>query len=102
MQHPKFFSFGAFSHEGPSKEDMDVTSFVITLAGKGWSEKFADPTDVHKHVPEKELIVQVSGPEFGYVATPICMVQSALVILRETDKLPPGYFPFICFAKKKV
>jgi hypothetical protein len=46
---------------------MDGTSFVLTLAGKGWSEKLAEPTDVNKSRPEKELVVQVSGPEPGYI-----------------------------------
>ena len=80
---------------------MDATSFVVTFAGKGWSKKSVEPTDVHKNNPEKELVVQLSGPEFGYVATPICMVQSALVILRETEKLPPGYVIFI-FTQLKI
>jgi hypothetical protein len=46
---------------------MDGTSFVLTLTGKGWSEKLAEPTDVNKSRPEKELVVHVSGPEPGYV-----------------------------------
>ncbi len=70
---------------------MDETSFALTLAGKGWSEKLAEPTDSHASEPEKELVVKVSGPEPGYVATPICMVQAALVILRDADKLPAEY-----------
>lgn len=61
------FSFGAFDHKGPSKKERDGTSFVLTLAGKGWSEKLAEPTDVNKSRPEKELVVQVSGPEPGYI-----------------------------------
>jgi hypothetical protein len=85
------FSFGTFDHKGPTKKEMDGTSFVLTLAGKGWSEKLAEPTDTQKNRPEKELVVQVSGPELGYVATPICMVQAALVLLREADKLPSEY-----------
>ena len=44
--------------------------------------------DTYTNSPEKELVVRVSGPELGYVATPICMVQAALVLLREADKLP--------------
>ncbi|XP_046635141.1 saccharopine dehydrogenase-like oxidoreductase [Daphnia pulicaria] len=94
-KYPKVFSFGAFDHKGPTKKEMDGTSFVLTLAGKGWSEKLAEPTDVNKSRPEKELVVQVSGPEPGYVATPICLVQAALVLLREADKLPSegGVYP---------
>lgn len=88
QQYPRVFSFGAFDHKGPSKEEMDGTSFVLTLAGKGWNEKLIEPVDTHTNAPEKELVVQVSVPELGYVATPICMVQAALVLLREADKLP--------------
>lgn len=29
--------------------------------------------------------------ELGYVTTPICMVDAALTILQETDKLPDEY-----------
>jgi hypothetical protein len=93
-QYPKFFSFGVFGHDGPTKEEMDATSFVLTLAGKGWSEKLTEPTDAHTSDPDKELVVRVSGPEPGYVATPICMVQAALVLLRDADELPAKYLKF--------
>jgi hypothetical protein len=93
-QYPQFFSFGVFGHDGPTKEEMDSTSFVLTLVGKGWSEKLTEPMDAHTNHPEKELVVRVSGPEAGYVATPICMVQAALVLLRDTDKLPAKYVQF--------
>jgi len=100
--YPKIFSFGVFDHEGPSRQQMDGTSFTLTLAGKGWEEKLSEPTDVYVNDPTKELTVRVSGPEPGYVATPIFMVQSALVVLREAEKLPPGggvYAPGAAFAK---
>jgi len=90
VQYPKIFSLGVFDHEGPTIEEMKRTSFTITLAGKGWDEKLAEPTDEYKTAPQKELVVRVSGPEPGYIATPICVVQAALVILREADKLPEG------------
>ncbi|KAI9565541.1 hypothetical protein GHT06_009333 [Daphnia sinensis] len=104
-KYPKAFSFGTFDHEGPTKEEMDGTSFVLTLVGKGWNEKLAEPTDAYSNKPEKELIVQVSGPELGYVATPICMIQAALVLLREADKLPSEggvYPPGAAFAKTSL
>jgi len=100
--YPKLFSFGVFDHDGPTKEQMEDTSFTLTLAGKGWEEKLSEPSDVFVDEPTKELIVRVSGPEPGYVATPIFMVQSALVVLREAEKLPPGggvYAPGAAFAK---
>ena len=96
-QYPKLLSFGVFDHDGPTKEEMNATSFVLTLAGKGWSEKLTEPTDAHSSNPDKELVVRVSGPEPGYIATPICMVQAALVLLRDADKLPAKYLQFFFF-----
>lgn len=101
-KYPKVFSFGSFDHEGPSKEEMENTSFSITLAGKGWEEILTEPTDEHKEPPKKKLITRVSGPEPGYVATPICMVQAALVVIQEAEKLPfqgGVYPPGAAFAK---
>ena len=69
---------------------MDETSFSLTLAGKGWEDKMSEPTDVYVDDPTKQMVARVSGPEPGYVATPIFMVQSALVVLREAGKLPLG------------
>jgi len=100
--YPKLFSFGVFDHKGPSKEQMDETSFSLTLAGKGWEDKMSEPTDVYVDDPTKQMVARVSGPEPGYVATPIFMVQSALVVLREAGKLPLGggvYAPGAAFAK---
>ena len=83
------------NRQGPTKEEMDRSSFAMTLVGRGWSRAKMESVDQQtgvqamNRVPlDKELVVRVSGPEAAYVATPICMVQSALVILREADKLP--------------
>jgi len=82
------FSFGTFDHEDPTREEMEKTYFALTLVGRGWSEKLAEPTDSHSEDPKKEMVVRVSGLEPGYIATPICMVHAAVIILREADKLP--------------
>lgn len=37
-----------------------------------------------------QIITEVSGPEPGYVATPIAMVQSALTVLEERPMIPSG------------
>ena len=69
---------------------MKETSFSLTLAGCGWAEKLVEPTDNYTGSPTGRIVVRVSGPEPGYVATPICMVQAGLVIIRETENLPTG------------
>ena len=59
--------------------------------------------DTHTNAPEKELVAQVSGPELGYVATPICLVQTAaaLVLLREADKLPSELPSHLVYPSKR-
>lgn len=82
---------------------MENTSFSITLAGKGWEEKLAEATDEHKEPPKKEMVARVSGPEPGYIATPICMVQAALTVIREAEKLPLAYyFAHLLYSNKVI
>ncbi|KAG9463950.1 hypothetical protein GDO78_020755 [Eleutherodactylus coqui] len=38
IKHPKFFSFGFFSKEGPTQRQMAETSFSITFFGEGYSQ----------------------------------------------------------------
>ncbi|KAJ7337116.1 hypothetical protein OS493_009968 [Desmophyllum pertusum] len=82
-KYPKFFSFGLFSHEGPTKEQMDESSFSFAFHGAGYSQK-AVQSGTLPAKPDGQIEIKVTGPEMGYVATPICIVQAALVILEET------------------
>jgi hypothetical protein len=42
LNHPKLFTKGVFSHEGPTKEQLQNTSVVVTLTAKGRSQKAFD------------------------------------------------------------
>ena len=86
--HPKFFSFGMFSREGPTREQINAASFVTTIVGRGWAEKLSEPSDEPIFAPNKTVIVKVSGRDPGYKATSTCLVQSGFTLLKETDKLP--------------
>ena len=86
LKHPKFFTAGLFSHEGPTKQQIEESSFYITMYGEGYSEGGSALNRVEK--PDKTIVVRVGGPEAGYVTTPIAMVQAALVIVKEKNKLP--------------
>ncbi|XP_031555647.1 saccharopine dehydrogenase-like oxidoreductase [Actinia tenebrosa] len=84
-KHPRFFSFGMFSHEGPTKQQREETSFSFLFCGAGYGKKTAGLRPLPAK-PDSQIVVKVNGPEAGYVATPICMVQAAMTILE--DKLP--------------
>jgi hypothetical protein len=65
---------------------IETSSFSITLIGKGWKDKLTDVDAQHDTPPDSKIVVRVSGPEAGYVTTPICMVQCALTLLKEVSK----------------
>lgn len=85
---PSIFSFGIFSKSGPTREQVKETSFSLYLVGRGYDEKLAEPEDQHATPPNKTLVVRVDAPDPGYVGTSMFMVQVALTLLQELDKLP--------------
>ena len=99
LKYPGLFSNGMFSHKGPSKIQLDETSFKMTLYGMGFSgpdnndppvlsgRKFGSgsPAD------EKKVVkVVVEGPEPGYVATPMMLVALATCLREERADMPIG------------
>lgn len=88
FQHPKFFSLGFISHEGPTEELAEATHFSVTIVGNGWSEKQAEPLDNPQSPPDKTIVARVSGVNPGYGATATMLALSALTILRESSTMP--------------
>ncbi|XP_051503012.1 saccharopine dehydrogenase-like oxidoreductase [Myxocyprinus asiaticus] len=98
VKFPEFFSFGFFSKEGPTRKQMEGSSFRFAFFGEGYT-KGQDPTEGK---PNAKIRTLVQGPEAGYVATPIAMVQAAITMLNESDSLPKTggvYTPGATFAK---
>ena len=103
-KYPKIFSFGLFSHEGPTREQMDGTSFHMTFYGKGFSKDYQGDITAESKM-DKKIVTRVVGPELAYIATPICMVQAALVILNERESMPESggvLTPGAAFAETKL
>jgi hypothetical protein len=42
LNFPRLFSYGMFSHEGPSEEQMAATSFSMVFYARGYSKELAD------------------------------------------------------------
>ncbi|XP_073401229.1 saccharopine dehydrogenase-like oxidoreductase isoform X3 [Dendrobates tinctorius] len=101
IKYPKFFSFGYFSKEGPTANQIAESSFSITFFGEGYSRGI----DPQQAKPNVKICTQVSGPEIGYVTTPITMVQAGMTILKEPESLPKSggvYTPGAAFSKTKL
>uniref|UniRef100_A0A8C7WMH5 Saccharopine dehydrogenase a, tandem duplicate 1 n=1 Tax=Oryzias sinensis TaxID=183150 RepID=A0A8C7WMH5_9TELE len=98
IKYPEFFSFGAFTKAGPTRKQMEGSSFQMAFHGVGYKEE----QDTFQGKPTTKIRTLVQGPEVGYVATPIAMVQSALTILNEPAALPKKggvYTPGAAFSK---
>ncbi|KAL2082559.1 hypothetical protein ACEWY4_022377 [Coilia grayii] len=98
---PEFFSWGMFTKAGPTQKQMEGTSFCMTLYGEGYT-KGHDPS---QGKPNMRITTEIRGPEPGYVATPIIMVQAAMTFLNEPHSLPErgGVFtPGAAFARTSL
>ncbi|XP_046401320.1 saccharopine dehydrogenase-like oxidoreductase [Ischnura elegans] len=105
LQHPKIFSFGFISHEGPSEEAMQSTKFKMTFDLLGWSEELSEPTDNHVSMPDRRIIGEVQGTNPGYGATCVALLLAGLTALDEADKMPERggvYAPGAAFAKTSL
>ncbi|KAL3685246.1 hypothetical protein R1sor_003268 [Riccia sorocarpa] len=88
LKYPEIFSFGVFKKEGPSEEQVRNAYFQQWFVGKGFSDASKPISKTTK--PDTQVVTRISGPEIGYITTPICLIQCALVVLDERAKLPKG------------
>ncbi|KAG8511819.1 Saccharopine dehydrogenase-like oxidoreductase, partial [Galemys pyrenaicus] len=101
LKFPWLFSFGYFSKQGPTQKQLDASSFTMTFFGQGYNQGFS----ADKNKPNIKICTQVKGPEAGYVATPIAMVQAAMTLLNDAAYLPKGggvFTPGAAFSKTKL
>ena len=99
--HPKLFTLGTVSRDGPSLETAQNTNFEITLVGKGWKTK----ADKHESAPDRKVVVTVSGKNIAYGSTAECMVQAAIMIVKERERMPKSggaYTPGYAFANTSL
>jgi short subunit dehydrogenase-like uncharacterized protein len=79
---PEFFTFGMFRKGGPTEEQKRAASFEMAFLAYG--SPIDAPSGVKKLSLRDQVVVKtaVRGPEPGYVATPICINEVALAIVR--------------------
>ncbi|XP_032673153.1 saccharopine dehydrogenase-like oxidoreductase [Odontomachus brunneus] len=88
LKYPTLFSGGAVGHGNMTHKSESARS-SITFRALGWSEKLANPTDKHTDPPNKELITKLNDVvDPAYRVTCTTLVLSAIMILKEADKMP--------------
>lgn len=85
LKWPSIFSFGLFRKKGPTEDEVRSASFKMWFVGHGFSNG-----SLNKEKLDMEIITRVMGPEVGYLATPIILIQCALIVLKQRDSLPKG------------
>uniref|UniRef100_A0A1A9ZQ48 Saccharopine dehydrogenase-like C-terminal domain-containing protein n=1 Tax=Glossina pallidipes TaxID=7398 RepID=A0A1A9ZQ48_GLOPL len=90
LKYPKFFSMGLISHDGPSESQMERTYFSLTMKALGWPkpERTSNSVKEFRDPPTKTLTVKISGINPGYGATCVALLCTAVIILKESDKMP--------------
>jgi short subunit dehydrogenase-like uncharacterized protein len=63
LRHPRLCTLGAFSHEGPTQEQIDAASFELRFFTRGFA-RAADAADP-KAQPDAHVETVVSGPVSG-------------------------------------
>jgi hypothetical protein len=89
LAHPRAFSYGVFSHEGPTQAQLEGTHFALRAFARGYSPALAPAvraavgTATPLPKPDVSCIVEVSGGEPGYVATSAMVASAALTLLLD-------------------
>ncbi|KAI8081336.1 saccharopine dehydrogenase [Halteromyces radiatus] len=91
LRYPEQFSAGVFSRDHPTQEQLQQTSFEITLRSEGYQSLTMAGIDPKTTPLNAELTSVVRGPEPGYAATPRITLQCALTLLQNrTGNIPYG------------
>ncbi|KAG9439731.1 hypothetical protein H6P81_019896 [Aristolochia fimbriata] len=96
LKYPEFFTGGMFRKTGPTEEEVNSATFKMWFVAQGYGDVGVASSGSK---PDTEIVTRVSGPEIGYITTPIILVQCALTLLGERANLPKGgvYPPGIVF-----
>lgn len=91
LKYPSFFTFGLFSHKGPTDEQKKSTSFSMNFFAIGKLNN-----------QDKKVKVSISGPEPGYVSTPIIFMTLVFAFLGNKCNRSGGVqTPAIAFYHQK-
>ncbi|GBM84061.1 Saccharopine dehydrogenase-like oxidoreductase [Araneus ventricosus] len=104
QKYPSLFSAGLFSKRGPSRQQIMESFTKLTFYADGWKKKAAD-SEKQLTKPDKKLKLTVTGPEIAYALTTICMVQAALTVLQDSDRMPfkgGVYTPGVAFENTRL
>ncbi|XP_037828459.1 saccharopine dehydrogenase-like oxidoreductase [Lucilia sericata] len=100
LKHPKYFTNGLMSPEGPVAANRKSLEFNMTFKAKGWTKGSDESLP-----PNKEVIVRLTGNDPCYGFSSGSLLSCAKVILQEHKNMPESggvIPPGIAFAKTQL
>jgi short subunit dehydrogenase-like uncharacterized protein len=92
LKYVSIFTFGVFSKSGPTEQQLLQSSFMTRFVARGFKST-GDCGGL-----DREVVVVVTGPEMGYVTTPVCVVGAANMVLKFRERIPHGVLtPAVAF-----
>lgn len=86
LDHPEIFSLGNASKSGANRAKYTTAQFEHTFHCEGW---YGDEHEDEKgQLPTHDMIMVVQGTNPAYRVTCICLLLSALTLIRERDHIP--------------
>jgi hypothetical protein len=85
LDHPRLFSAGRFSKEGPTQAQLDETSLTFDFFAEGFKKGPPSTTSPSLPPADLHLHLRVNMGEPGYVATPILVTHAALTLLKDVN-----------------
>ncbi|CAG7723461.1 unnamed protein product, partial [Allacma fusca] len=88
----KFPKICTLGHIDPNKrisgKYLNSVRFKFTIVGRGWDNRFMGTLNQHSEPPNFTRRIEVSGYNPFYAGSAIMLIQSALTVLNEKDKMP--------------
>nr|XP_021188743.2 saccharopine dehydrogenase-like oxidoreductase [Helicoverpa armigera] len=84
LNHPKYWSSGYVTKQGPTENVMNNTHFTFELVGKGWEEG----ANVDTMPPTKTVVAKVTGTNPAYGSAVAALLMSAVTLLKERHNMP--------------
>ena len=95
IDYPGYMTFGAFSKDGPSKKQRASQTFKFVFFANGYSKSLCtknnyDIDKLNNLNPDFKIKASVSGKDIAYTGTSKILIECAIVLLQEKDRINKG------------
>ena len=95
MDYPSYMTFGVFSQSGPTEKQRASQTFKFRFFAKGYSKTLCSKYNfnidkLNNLNPDFSINASVSGKDIAYSGTAKILIECAIVLLQEKDRINEG------------